>query len=322
MHEVILERLGMRTAPGFMIEHIDGNGFNNCRNNLRIVPKTESVPEKSISKPFVRAIGFNLGLRGDILMSTVAARSFKQEYSNSHLTLGVASQFKDLLPLFHDHPYFDSNHVYESYDNWPSPRDMEYIKSVGFNFAFDGKPMHRDGKWWELRHQYAEAAHMVGLNVPDDIRPTMNRWFNISSRPDTIALAPFGGNGGVNDKALSIVQAQGIVDWLLAHRWKVVHLGAPNEPDLVGAPRPRLSYFDAVRLMLGCRALIHCDTGMGHFAGAYGHPSFGIYGYRYFGAQYISRIQPLHQDFYACNGETVAGQSVESIVDHLKEFLG
>jgi hypothetical protein len=321
MDEVLIERFGLKIPSGSTIEHVDGNRFNNCRSNLRIVSKETEIVRPVEAPSFIRAIGFNIGLRGDILMSTVVARSFKQIYPNSHLTLGASTQFKDLLPLFHDHPYFDATHVYEVYDGWPSPRDKEYLRSANYNLVWNGMPKHRDERWWEHRHQYAESAHMNGLTVPPDISPSLKRWFGVAMYPDVVAIAPFGGNGGVNDKMLSVEQAQGIVNWLIAEGWKVVHLGAPNEPDLIGAPRPRLSYFDAVRLMLGCRALIHCDTGMGHFAGAYGHPSFGIYGHRYFGAQYISQIQPLHRNFYACNGETVAGQSVESIVEHLERFL-
>lgn len=267
-----------------------------------------------------RAIGFNLGLRGDLAMTTVAARSFKENFPNSHLTLGLNKTFKDLLPLFHDHPYYDSFHVYESYENWPNYNDAEYLKSAKYDMIFHGMPQHRD-QWWNFRHQYAEAAHMVGLPIPKNINPILTKWFDIDYKKDTVAISPFGGNGSVNDKMMSVELAQSIVDWLAKNGFKVIHLGADNEPVIKGALKIKCSYFDSVRIMLGCRALIHCDTGMGHFAGAYNHPSIGLYAYRYYGKEFVKNIQPLHKNFFAIESEKMIDYNIENIEDKLKTFL-
>lgn len=246
----------------------------------------------------IRAIGFNQGLRGDLCMSTVAARSFKQQYPDSHLTLGINQRFKDLAPLFHDHPYFDAVHVYRTYDGWPGREDLQYLKAANYDLVFNAMPQHHDDRWHQSHHQYAEACRMCGLSVPDDLRPVMTRWFTLdAAHRSDIAFAPFGGNGERNEKALSVVQAQEVVDRLDAEGYRVVHLGAPDEPRLERAVRFAGSYFDAVRVMLSCRLLVHCDTGMGHFAGAYNHPSFGLYGYNYYGPDKVRNIQPLHERF-------------------------
>lgn len=262
-----------------------------------------------------------IGLRGDLCMSSVCARSFKEQYPDSYLTLGVGPQFKDLLPLFHDHPYFDATHVYSTYDGWPGPRDLDYLNSARYDIVFHGMPQHTEDRWYLKRHQYAETAAMVGLPIPRDIRPVLTRWFATESRPDTVAFAPFGGNGGVNDKMLTVAQAQGVVDWLRRTGLKVIHLGAPGEPELEGAPRPNVSYFEAVRIMLGCYALVHCDTGMGHIAGAYGQRSLGVYGTHYHGESGVRQIQPLHDAFRAVTGRVVAEIPVEAITEGLRMFL-
>jgi ADP-heptose:LPS heptosyltransferase len=270
----------------------------------------------------IRAVGFQQGLRGDLVMSTVAARSFKQQYPDSHLTLGLNRQFKDLAPLFHDHLYYDAVHCYSAYDNWPGEEDMLYLQAAKYDIVFNPMPQHPD-QWYTLRHQYAEAANMVGLPIPSDITPVLTRWFSPQDNwPDqVIAFAPFGGNGGANDKMLSVKQAQFIVDYLIGAGWSVLHLGAPNEPMLNGAKYLKTCYFDSVRNMLSCRALIHCDTGLGHVAGAYNHPSLGIYGYRYFGKEFIKNIQPLHSGFRRVEEPTIKDHTNEKLAESLKTFL-
>ncbi len=256
-------------------------------------------------------------------MSTICARSFKQLYPDSHLTLGVGPQFKDLLPLFHDHESYDATHAYSVYDGWPGPKDIEYLTAARYDTVFHGKPEHQDQQWWKLRHQYAETAHMCGLPVPDDIQPRLTRWFSPANgfHNRVVAFAPFGGNGQINDKQLSVEQAQAIVDWLTDHSWTVLHLGAPNEPVLEGATYMPGSYFDSVRNMLSCRALIHCDTGMGHMAGAFNHPSLGLYGYRYFGKEWAHQIMPRHANFMCEVAETVPQLELDSVYKSLTLLL-
>lgn len=268
----------------------------------------------------VRAIGFNLGLRGDLAMTTVAARSFKEQFPKSHLTLGVNKNFKDLLPLFYDHPYYDSFHVYESYDDWPNQNDKEYLMASKYDIVFHGMPKHTDD-WWILRHQYAEAAKMVGLPIPDNINPILTKWFNVVDYSDTIAISPFGGNGSINGKMMSFELAQSIVTWLVKSGWKVIHLGAPNEPSIEGSFRVNCSYFDSVKIMLGCKALIHCDTGMGHFAGAYNHKSIGLYAYEYFSKNFIKNIQPLHSNFTAINRKNMFDHNIDLLESDFKTIL-
>ena len=252
-------------------------------------------------------------------MSTVAARSFKEQHPDHHLTLGVGPQFKDMLPLFHDHPYFDAVHAYSTYDGWPGPKDTEYLKAMKFDLMFDGTAQHRDNEWWKERHQYAEACHMMGLPVPADINPILTRWFGREPAQNRkmVAFAPFGGNGNLNDKMLSVVQAQTIVDWLVDKGYMVLHLGAANEPQLEGAQWLNTCYFDSVRNMLSCRALIHCDTGLGHVAGAYNHLSLGLYGCRYFGKEWAHQIMPRHRNFVSVTADVVSNLDLDKVCETL-----
>jgi len=267
----------------------------------------------------IRAIGFNIGLRGDLAMSTVAARSFKEVYPDSHLTLGVGPQFRDLLPLFHD-SQFDSTHVYTTYDGWPGPKDKEYLRAAKYDLVFDGMAPHPDNRWYEYRHQYSEAVHMHGLPIPQNIKPKLCRWFSLDhSFSRTVAISPFGGNGVANNKMLLVDQAQKIVHYLLCCGYSVLHIGAATEPELIGADRLDTCYFDSIRNMLSCRALIHCDTGAGHFAGAYDHPSLGLYGYPEISK--VQNIKPLHSNFLSVDAPTIPELNMDEVFAAIDKLL-
>lgn len=256
-------------------------------------------------------------------MSTVAARSFKENYPDSHLTLGVNKRYKDILPLFHDSEHFDSTHLYSTYDGWPGPKDREYLAAAKYDLVFNAMPPHRDSQWWLHRHQYQEVCHALGLPIPTDWQPRLKRWFSLNSsfHNRVVALAPFGGSGGVNDKALSVKQAQAIVDWLTDHAWTVIHLGGPNEPQLDGAKWLNTNYFDSVRNMLSCRALIHCDTGLGHVAGAYNFPSLGLYCHHYFGKEWVHQIMPTHSNFLSLSSEKISDLELDSVFKSINLLL-
>lgn len=270
----------------------------------------------------MRAIGFQLGMRGDLCMATVAARSFKEQHPGSHLTLGIGPQYADMLPLFAHHPYIDDLHVYHSYDGWPDETDLAYLRAAKHDVVFNGMPPHRD-EWWRHRHQYAETCHMVGLPIPSDIKPILTKWFDVEDMgPGVIAFAPFAGYYAPNnDKRLSVEQAQIIVKRLRALGHPVLQIGGADEPQLDGAIRLTADYFASVRYVLGCKLLLHTDTGMGHIIGAYNHPSVGIYASYRYDTHLISHIQPLHSRFRAVVANTMPEIDLDTVIQACQDML-
>jgi ADP-heptose:LPS heptosyltransferase len=260
----------------------------------------------------VRAIGFQLGQRGDLIISTATARAFKEQFPGSHLTLGIGPQFADMVDLFRNHPYYDDVHVYNSYDNWPDAVDRQYLVEAGYDTVFHGMPRIRHD-WFMNGHQTVEVAKVYGLVVKDSSL-VLTKWFKVQRLPKHVAFAPFAGYYSPNnDKRFSVEAAQAIVDDLIARGYKVVQLGGANEPRLQGAFFAESSYFESVRIMLGCDLLIHTDTGMGWVASAYKHPQLGLYGHRYYGADYVKNIQPINPNGHYLDANTVADISLDSI---------
>ena len=268
-----------------------------------------------------RAIGFNAGQRGDLIISTAVARAFKESNPDWHLTLGLGAPYKDMEPLFHAHPYFDAVHTYTSYDKWPSEFDTAYLEAAKYDAVFNPMPPIRND-WFVHGHQVAEVALLRGLE-PSDLSCTLAPWFGIEYHPRRVAFAPFAGwvAGKVNDKQLTQDRAQAIVNLLIAKGMEVLHLGAPDEPRLNGTIRLNSCYFDSVRAMLGCKFLFHTDSGLGWVASAYRHPQLGLYGHRYYGEQYVKHIQPVNSKALYLDAPTVADISMERIAAAVDTLL-
>ena len=78
----------------------------------------------------IKAIGWNLGQIGDIIMNTVVSRGFKEQYPDSHLTLGIYKEYSDMKDLFINHPFIDDVHIYDSYNNWPNDNDKKFLNRI------------------------------------------------------------------------------------------------------------------------------------------------------------------------------------------------
>ena len=53
----------------------------------------------------IKAIGFLGSLYGDLIMCSAAAKQFKLQYPDSHLTFACAKPFASILSLFIDNKY-------------------------------------------------------------------------------------------------------------------------------------------------------------------------------------------------------------------------
>ena len=242
------------------------------------------------------AIGFNLGQRGDLILNTVVARSFKEQCPDWHLTLGVGPEYADMEPFFKDHPHIDAFHVYGSYDGWPNETDRQYLLAANYDTVFNGMPRHTNDQWWRWIHQAEETCWMHGLRAPSNgIHCQLTPWFEVENRRDWVAFAPFAGWYNLtNDKKLSRDKAQDIVDLIISRGFKVLQIGGPGEPRLNRATFCETSYFESIRAILGCELFIHTDTGAGWAVSAYRFRQLGLYSHAYYGADRVAAIQPIN----------------------------
>jgi ADP-heptose:LPS heptosyltransferase len=245
----------------------------------------------------MRAIGFQQGLRGDLILSTVAARAFKQAHPEWHLTLGLNQQYADMAPLF-AHSDFDDVHVYEGYDNWPTARDEAYLKRAGYDHVFDPMPKRaNEATWWQTEHQAQNACSIYRLPYPSDGHQCrLTKWFDVPDYRDYVAFNYVGAfyAGYPNAKSYSPQRAREIVQLIRDKGHKVIVIGHPKEPTIEGTERGPSAYFDAVKTLLGCRAFVGIDSGFTWLASAYSHPTLACYSDAYYTKQYVGSIQPAN----------------------------
>lgn len=272
-----------------------------------------------------KAIGFNIGQRGDLIMSTVCARIFKEKYPDYKLVLGFSQRYEDMLPLFLEHMYFDNIHLYDSYDNWPNLSDKQYLEKEKYNIVFHGKPPHKDERWFIARHQTQETCHQHNLPISNNCSCELKKWFSSYSVANEkyIAFAPFGGYSDKlrNPKSLSIHKSQLLVNEIIKMGYKILLLRGSQDPILENCGFLDVNYFHIVRAMLGCRLLIHNDTGIGWVASSYQFPCLGLYSYAYYGNNYVKNIQPINKNAIYLSDKLCDDIPNEEIVKSLKLIL-
>lgn len=244
----------------------------------------------------MRAVGFAQGQRGDVVVGTVAARAFKERFPDAHLDLGINKRYQDMLPLFEQHSYFDSYRIWEGYDDWPTHKDIADINNAQYDTLFDAMPKrHNEATWWQTEHQAQSICLVNGLKPPTNLQCSLIKWFDV---PDLRGYIAFNFVGGFQDypnkKSFSVERASQVVNLIRKLGFKVIVIGDPKEPELPDTERKPLSYLDSVKTMLGCRALIGIDSGLGWVASAYSHPALLCYANGYYGKDFIKNIQPVN----------------------------
>lgn len=270
----------------------------------------------------MKAIGFNIGQRGDLVMNTAVLRAFKEQCPDCQFTFGLGPQYVDMIDLFRNHPLIDDIHVFDSYDNWPNAKDREYLSRSGYNYIFNGMPNHTVYNWWDFSHQIKETMLVHGVKDNGNYQCFLNQYFKATPNlKKHIALAPFAGfYNPNNNKRLSFSRAQELVDKLLKDGYSVLQLGGSDEPELNGAFFPKTDYFTSIRNMLGCKYLISTDTGIRWVASAYKFPTIGLDSNEIYGNN-VSSIQPINPNAKYLSAFNVNEIEIEDIMNYGKSLF-
>jgi ADP-heptose:LPS heptosyltransferase len=271
----------------------------------------------------MKAIGWNLGQRGDIVMNTVVARGFKEMYPNSHLTLGIYKEYADMAKLFLNHPYIDDVHVYDSYHDWPNDNDINFLKTSKFDKVYHGMPSHSRSDWYNhCKSQTEEACLMNNINPPKDLQCILSKWFDINQEYNNyVCISPF---SSANKKDLSIEKCNEIVNFINSLGYHVLQLSAYNQPKLDNCTYLKTDYFNSVVNMLSCKALITVNTGMSWTASAYSHKVLGLYGidtWGYHGLKTSKVYEPINPNATYLSSENVNNIDMELIKDSIVKIL-
>lgn len=272
-------------------------------------------------------------LRGDLCINLPAIQWLHRHDPDWIVDMPIHRPLADMAPLFFNLPYLNSTIITEAHDGFPSSRDLDLLRHRAYDLV--GNPMqpHADDRWHQRIHQTAVVLEdYFQQPLPrDEQQIELVRWFDpittsthFYSKGKMLAFAPFAGyaSNKTNDKMVSVARAQEIVNYVLSKGYGIVQLGGSDEPRLNGATQLEgVDYFYSVRVMLGCKALIHTDTGMGWVASGYKHPQLGLYGHRYYGVDHVDNIQPRNPNAMFLDAPTVADIPLDKITQAIDNLL-
>lgn len=276
----------------------------------------------STQLPF-RAIGFNAGQRGDIIIGTVAARAHKEKYPDSRLTLGIHNQYQDMLPLFGNHKFYDDYHLWHTYSGWPGGEDNLFLAQQQFDIVYHAMPTRQnEADWWKTEHQAQNVCSIYGLSYPSNLQCSLERWFDVPDNSGYVAFAPFGGfQDWPNKKSFTLEKANQVVAIINNLGYKVIQIGGPDEPKLHNCEKRNLSYFDSVKNILGCKCFITVDSGMNWVMSAYSFPTLGFYSNSYYSKDYIKNIQPINPNAIYVDETLVVNITLAEIESYIKKII-
>lgn len=229
------------------------------------------------------AIGFLGGQFGDAIIQTVAIRALKEQFPEAKLTFALAAKYREIMPLFANHPLIDGYHLWDGYDEaWPTQIDREYIAFRGFDHVFNALCGHTRRDWYNHHHYAEEACLRHGLKVPTDLSYELVKWFpKLEGCSRYVTLSLFPSKGGQLDKTMPIPECEALCVGLKAMGLVPVQLGGRFEVNLENAIAPDLSILEAAQLLTSSALHITADTAFSSIAAGYKHKTLGFYSRNY-----------------------------------------
>jgi ADP-heptose:LPS heptosyltransferase len=230
-----------------------------------------------------KAIGFNGGMYGDSVIMTVAARAFKQQFPDAHLTFAVNRKFDGIMPLFAHNPNIDAFHSWDGYDAaFPNKADQDYIAFQRFDHVFNQMAGHVSQDWYNHRHYAEEACVRHGLKPPADLSYELVKWFpRLPGCERYVTLSLFPSKGGQMDKTMPVPECEKLCLGLRAMGYTPVQLGGRFEVKLENAVAPDFSILEAAQVLTSSAFHITADTAFASIAAGYKHPTIGFYSRNY-----------------------------------------
>lgn len=277
----------------------------------------------------IKAIGFNAGQIGDLVMNTVTCRAFKEKYWNSSLTFGIGNKYSFTEFLFKKNKYIDNTHIWDSYDWWPVRNDIDYVACGGFDIVFNAMPQHTRIDWYNHYHYCEEFCLTHQLNIPADLSCHLEHYQNINIDKKLISLSLFPScntmTGNKFEKTLNIEKLEELVKQLIKMGFTVIQLGGKFDQHINGALKyDNFSFKDGVDTLLKSLLHITTDTSFNWVGSAYKKNTIGLYGKTYsdMKEECIKNIQPINKNAIYLNGQNgnIKNIQIEDILDKVKLF--
>lgn len=274
----------------------------------------------------IKVMAGHPGLIGDLAINLPFLNFLKNNQAYS-ITMPIYKKYSDAAPLFLNNKSIDRILILDSYDNYPNQKDKDIIDSLNFTVVLNPMATHRGpGEFWQTMHQCAAVAYdyIENNSLTNDLcQIQLTKWFNIEDHKNVISFCPFAGymHNPNNDKRLTLDRAEKIVQFIRKLGFYVHHFGLPDEPTVNGAFKFNKSYFESIRYMLGCKFLLHTDSGCGWYASGYQFPQLGLYSDGYYSKQFVKNIQPINPNSKYLSEKNVNDIPLEVIFNEIELMI-
>lgn len=242
--------------------------------------------------------GIRSGMIGDMVFALPILSYLERVYPNSYKYWVIGKRFGQAASLFLNHPLIDKIHILETPERLESENDINIANKC--NIIFNVTPEHPDGPpgatqyingyscksfWWNYFNAYQETIRMAGIDLnhfnsiltPEERNPKLTQWFDVNKEENTIAIWCMAGYGTQPKRSPKKEWWDTIILQLLKD-YKIIRFGHPNEPSLneniEKSDRFKdlrsLSFFDQIKLSIGCEVSISTNSGSSIILGAYG----------------------------------------------------
>lgn len=242
----------------------------------------------------MKAIGFNQGQYGDLVINLIACKAFKEKFPGSRLVFGINQKYESIKEIFLYNKLIDDIHVWESYNDWPSINDKKFINENEFNYVFNPMPLHSREDWYLYFHQTQEVCLMHGLEPPQILQAELNQYFNTERHNGYVAVNLFAETLADSPKIPNLDKAKDYCILLKKLGYKPVQIGLHSDPQIC-EDRFIGTFFDTIKFSLGCDFVFTVDSAISWIMSGYKHRVLGIYNYKYYrGATTSKTWQPIN----------------------------
>jgi len=247
-----------------------------------------------IGKNF-RIFGIRQSLIGDSIMALPLLTLLEKMQPDSYKIWHIARKCSQSAQLYFNHPLIDKILITDCDEGFGQKDEEEMRKcDVRFNTT---PPFHSSADWPNNYNIYEETALMAGFTLEqyntltdEEKRPKLIKWFNVEKqRPKTIALWPCAGYGNENKRNPSELFYLALIGGLSLYGYKIIQFGHPKDYNLQSLVNVcdqhvkdnfsvinHLSFFDQIKMTLGCDLVISTDSGSGLIFGAYEMPQISL----------------------------------------------
>jgi|21_taG_2_1085346.scaffolds.fasta_scaffold01285_7 hypothetical protein len=270
-----------------------------------------------------------IGIRGhygDIMISEPGLRNFIKQNPETKIVFAVSKKYEDILPLFKNyHENIIELKAFEGYAEWPTSKDLEYIKEQDFDAMFPPDiPKHPEFYWPRYRHIVEETSFMIGLEIPNDKKINLPLPNGITKEPKTAAIHMFSSQWPNGVRSIDIPKQELIVEYLKQKGYeKVYQISSPEQPHIKGTIFPKGgTYYEACLRTLSTDILVSCDSGMVFLASAFNHPTLGLYSTAYNQAFATTKhCQPINKNAIYMEGYIASRIPIEQIYEAVDKVI-